>query len=128
MRYILLLLIIVPVAEIAVILLSGNLIGIWPTIGLLLFTGLLGAYLAKKQGLDTMRKVQTQLQNGQIPGEAILDGICILAGGILLLSPGFITDLTGLLLLAPPSKKVIKRLMKSQFEKWIEKNTFTIIR
>lgn len=128
MRYILLLLIVVPVAEIAVILLSGNLIGIWPTIGLLLFTGVLGAYLAKKQGLDTIRKVQTQLQNGQMPGETILDGICILAGGILLLSPGFITDLMGLLLLAPPSKKVIKKLLKYRFEKWIEKNTFTIIR
>ncbi|WP_198317403.1 FxsA family protein [Cytobacillus praedii] len=104
MRYLLLLLIIVPAAEISVLLLSGNLIGFWPTLGVILFTGVLGAYLAKKQGLETIKKVQDQLRYGQMPGEAILEGICILAGGILLLTPGFITDITGLLLLAPPTQ------------------------
>ncbi|MED3549292.1 FxsA family protein [Cytobacillus praedii] len=128
MRYLLLLLIIVPAAEISVLLLSGNLIGFWPTLGVILFTGVLGAYLAKKQGLETIKKVQDQLRYGQMPGEAILEGICILAGGILLLTPGFITDITGLLLLAPPTQSFFKKLILKGFRRWMDRNTVTIIR
>lgn len=128
MRYILILLIIVPAAEIGVLLLSGNLIGIWPTVGMILLTGISGAYLAKKQGLETLRKAQAQLKFGQMPGEAILDGICILAGGILLLSPGFITDIMGFLMLAPPTKSFFKKLIIKGFHKWMDKNTIKIIR
>ena len=128
MRYILLLIIIIPVAEISVLLLSGNLIGVWPTIGLLLFTGVLGAYLAKRQGLETIKRAQEQLQYGQMPGEAILDGIRILAGGILLLTPGFISDILGLLLLIPPSKFLFQRMIFKGLRRWMEKNTYTIIR
>ncbi|MED3570832.1 FxsA family protein [Cytobacillus praedii] len=128
MRYLLLLIIIVPAAEISVLLLSGNLIGFWPTLGVILFTGVLGAYLAKKQGLETIKKVQDQLRYGQMPGEAILEGICILAGGILLLTPGFITDITGLLLLAPPTQSFFKKLILKGFRRWMDRNTVTIIR
>ncbi|MBS4191581.1 membrane protein FxsA [Bacillus sp. FJAT-49705] len=128
MRYIVIIMIAVPAAEIAVLLLSGKIIGVWPTIALILFTGILGAYLAKKQGLETIRRVNEQLQHGHMPGDAILDGICILVGGILLLTPGFLTDITGLLMLAPPTKLFFKKLILKEFRKWIEKNTFTIIR
>ena len=128
MRYILLLIIAVPAAEIAVLLLSGNLIGVWPTIVLILFTGILGAYLTKKQGLETMRKAQEQIRYGQIPREAILDSICVLAGGILLLTPGFISDIAGLLMLMPPTRYYCKKLMIRGFQKWIDRNTITIIR
>lgn len=128
MRYLLLLIIIVPAAEIGVLMLSGNLIGVWPTLGVILFTGVLGAYLAKKQGLETLRKVQEQLRFGQMPGEAILEGICILAGGILLLTPGFITDITGFLLLAPITQSFFKKLIIKGFRRWMDRNTVTIIR
>lgn len=128
MRYILLLLIIVPAAEIGVLLLSGNTIGLWPTLAIIIFTGVLGAYLAKKQGLETIRKVQEQLRYGQMPGEAILDGACILVGGTLLLTPGFITDAIGFSLLAPPARKFYKRILLIWFRKWMDKNTVTIIR
>lgn len=128
MRYLLLLIIIVPAAEIGVLMLSGNLIGVWPTLGVILFTGVLGAYLAKKQGLETLRKVQEQLRYGQMPGEAILEGICILAGGILLLTPGFITDITGFLLLAPITQSFFKKLIIKGFRRWMDRNTVTIIR
>ncbi|WP_026584588.1 FxsA family protein [Bacillus sp. J33] len=128
MRYILLLLIIVPAAEIGVLLLSGNTIGLWPTLAIIIFTGILGAYLAKKQGLETIRKVQEQLRYGQMPGEAILDGACILVGGTLLLTPGFITDAIGFSLLAPPARKFYKRILLIWFRKWMDKNTVTIIR
>ncbi|MBP2243107.1 UPF0716 protein FxsA [Cytobacillus eiseniae] len=128
MRYILLLIILIPVAEVSVLLLSSHLIGLWPTIGFLLLTGVLGAYLAKKQGLEAVRKVQEQLRYGQMPGDAVLDGICILLGGILLLTPGFLSDIIGLLLLAPPTKILFKRMIMKGFKSWMDRNTFTVIR
>ena len=128
MRYILLLIIIIPAAEISVFLLSGNIIGIWPTIAIIFLTGIIGAYLAKKQGLETLRKAQELMRYGQMPREAILDGICILFGGILLLTPGFISDIIGLLMLMPPTKPIFKRLILKGFRKWIDRNTITIIR
>jgi UPF0716 protein FxsA len=128
MRYLLLFLIIVPAVEIAFLLLSGKTIGILPTIFLLIFTGVLGAYLAKREGLETIRKAQEQLRYGQIPGDALLDGICILLGGTLLLTPGFITDVIGFLLLAPPTRKFFKIQLIEAFKRWIEKGTVTIIR
>lgn len=128
MRYILLLMIIIPAAEIGVLLLSGNTIGVWPTLAVILLTGVLGAYLAKRQGLETIRKVQEQLRFGQMPGNAILDGACILIGGILLLAPGFITDALGFILLLPPARKVLKNLLYQGLKKWMDKGTITIIR
>ncbi|PLR81483.1 membrane protein FxsA [Bacillus canaveralius] len=128
MRFILLLVIIIPAAEIAVLMLSGQILGVWPTIFLILFTGVLGAYLAKKQGLQTIRRIQEQLRYGQLPGDALLDGGCVLIGGTLLLTPGFITDVAGLLLLAPPTRKVLKIYLLKAFKKWIDKGHVTIIR
>ena len=128
MRYILFLLIVVPAAEIVVLLLSGHLMGIWPTLGMIVLTGISGAYLAKKQGLETLRKAQAQLRFGQMPGEAILDGICILVGGVLLLLPGFITDIVGFLMLAPPTKNFFKKIFVKGFHKWMDRNTVKIIR
>ena len=128
MRYILLLIIAVSTAEIGVLLLSGNLIGVWPTVAIILLTGVLGAYLAKKQGLETIRKAQEQMRYGQMPKDAILDGICVLVGGVFLLTPGFITDITGLLLLTPATNLFFKKLIIKGFRKWMDRNTFTIIR
>jgi len=115
-----LLLIIVPALEIALLMLSGDIIGIWPTAFLIVVTGVLGAFLAKRQGIEMIRKAQQQLMYGSIPSGAVLDGICILVGGALLLAPGFITDLIGLSLLIPFTRAAIKPLLgcwlKSVFE------------
>lgn len=128
MRYLLLLLIIIPAGEIGFLLLSGRTIGILPTILLIFLTGIAGAYLAKKQGLETIRKAQEQLRFGRMPGEEILDGICIICGGTLLLSPGFITDVLGFLLLAPPTRVFFKRLLTKFFRNRINNGRITIIR
>ncbi|MCM3570689.1 FxsA family protein [Neobacillus mesonae] len=128
MRYLFLLIVVIPAAEIAVLLLSGKTIGIWPTILLILATGVIGAYLAKREGLQTIRRAQEQMSHGQIPGEAVLDGICILVGGVLLLTPGFITDITGFLLLFPPTRKVFKLLMMNSIRKRIEQGNIKIIK
>ncbi|GEL07358.1 FxsA family protein [Salisediminibacterium halotolerans] len=113
----LLLLIIVPALEIGVLILSGNTIGVIPTILLIILTGVLGAALAKKEGLNALRTAQLQASQGQVPGSVLLDGICILVGGVVLLTPGFITDAIGFLLLIPQTRAVFKGFLKRLFEK-----------
>ena len=128
MKMFLFLIIVIPAAEIGVLMFSGNMIGLFPTIMLILVTGILGTLLAKKQGLQTVRRVQEQLQYGRLPGDEILDGICILVGGVLLLTPGFITDIFGIFFLLPPTRNFIKPLIMKMFQRWINKNTITVIR
>jgi UPF0716 protein FxsA len=128
LRLLILLLIIIPAAEIGIFVLAGNKIGILPTVALIILSGIIGAYLAKQQGLETIRKVQRELGYGRIPGDALLDGVCILVGGAFLLTPGFITDTAGFLLLAPPTRVFFKKLLVQLFQKWINKGKITIIR
>jgi UPF0716 protein FxsA len=128
MRYLFLLIIIIPAADIALLLFSGKTIGVWPTLLLILLTGVIGAYLAKREGLQTIRKAQEQLRRGQLPGEALLDGICILIGGTLLITPGFITDITGFLMLFPPTRRIFKFFMIKGLRKRIERGNIKIIK
>lgn len=128
MRYLFLLIIIIPAAEIGFLMYSGKMIGILPTLLLIVLSGVVGAYLAKQQGLEVIRKAQEQMRYGNMPGDAILDGICVLIGGTLLLSPGFITDFAGLLLLIPYTRVFFKKLIGSALMKWFNNGRITIIR
>lgn len=128
MRLLILLLILVPALEISVLVLSGNTIGFLPTIVLMVATGFIGAWLAKNEGLKAFRDAQTQMSYGQLPGESILDGICILIGGLLLLTPGFITDLFGIVLLLPSTRVFFKKVMKNWLEKKLRNGQFYIIK
>jgi UPF0716 protein FxsA len=127
LRYLFLLIIIVPAAEIGFLLVSGQIIGVWPTVLLIILTGVIGSYLAKKQGLATYYQLQRQLQTGQLPGDALLDGICILVGGTLLLTPGFFSDILGFLLLFPGTRIFFKQMMKKWFQKRIKNGNRKII-
>ncbi|MDQ0298585.1 UPF0716 protein FxsA [Salibacterium salarium] len=127
-KWFVLLLIIVPALEIGVLILSGNTIGIWPTILLIILTGLLGAWLAKKEGLETIRTAQLQMQNGEVPSTLVIDGICILIGGTVLLTPGFITDVIGFLLLIPYTRGMLKALLQKLFNKLISSGSVVFIR
>lgn len=128
MRYMFLLIILVSAAEISILLLSGKMFGVLPTFALIILTGVLGAYLAKKEGLQTLRKAQEQLRRGQLPGEAVLDGVCIIVGGTLLITPGFITDILGFLLLFPMTRKPFKWIIKKYLRKWIDHRRIKIIK
>jgi UPF0716 protein FxsA len=128
MKYFFLFLVLVPAAEIGILLYAGQAFGVWTTILLIILTGFLGAYLAKQQGLEIIRKTQEQLRRGEMPGDAILDGVSILVGGTLLLTPGFVTDTLGFLLLAPPTRKFFKVLMMKAFRNWIDKGNIKVIR
>jgi UPF0716 protein FxsA len=120
--------IIVPALEIGLLILSGKTLGTIPTILLIISTGVLGAWLAKKQGLHAIQQVQYQIQRGQVPGEVIIDGLCILVGGVLLLTPGFITDAIGFILLFAQTRRMVKPFILNLIRSMINRNTITIIR
>ncbi|WP_033070299.1 FxsA family protein [Thalassospira australica] len=107
-----------PIIEIAVFIQAGELIGLWPTIGVVILTAIIGTSLMRAQGLQTLAKAQKQMDQGEMPIGALFDGICILVAGVLLLTPGFVTDSFGFLLLVPPLRqligaKVIMKLVQS---------------
>lgn len=116
----LILFILVPVVELYVLLKVGGLIGIGPTIALILLTGISGAYLARTQGFDLLRRIQAEMAQGRLPASELLDGAMILAGGILLLTPGFCTDLLGFSFLVPFTRGYIKQFARYQIQKMIE--------
>jgi UPF0716 protein FxsA len=123
----LLLLIIVPALEIWVLILSGNTFGVPITILLIILTGILGAALAKKEGLNAIRTAQMQASQGQMPSGVILDGICILVGGVVLLTPGFITDALGFFLLIPQTRAVFKGFLQRVFQKAVKSGNFIYV-
>lgn len=127
-RFLFLLFIVTTALEIGLLILSGNVIGVWPTIGLIILTGILGSWLAKRQGAEVIRLAQVQIRNGDMPSAAIMDGICVLAGGILLITPGFITDVSGFLLLIPKTRVIVKMWMRRGLRKMIHRGTFFFIR
>jgi UPF0716 protein FxsA len=128
MKILVALIIIIPAIEIGLLIFSGKMLGVLPTVLLIIATGVLGAWLAKQQGLETLRKAQEEMRYGRIPGESILDGLCILVGGVILLTPGFITDLMGFFLLLPTTRKFIKPLIIKLLKRMINKGHFTIIK
>ncbi|GEC93725.1 MULTISPECIES: FxsA family protein [Brevibacillus] len=90
----------------------GSWIGGWNTVVLVILTGILGAWLARQQGMQVFRMVQHQLGRGQMPTDSLIDGVLILIGGILLLLPGFVTDVIGLVFLIPYTRMIIRHLLK----------------
>ncbi len=104
-RRLILLFILVPIGELALLIQLGRWIGLWPTLGLIVATGILGATLASREGLRAWHAFQLDIQEGRIPGRPILDGLSIFVGGALLLTPGLATDLFGFALLARPTRR-----------------------
>jgi UPF0716 protein FxsA len=104
--------IVVPILELYVIIQVGQLIGLWPTLLLLLADAVLGSMLLKHQGRGAWRRFNEALAARRFPGKEVADGLLIVIGGTLLLSPGFITDIFGLFLLIPPTRAIARRLLK----------------
>jgi len=127
--YLILLLILVPVAELAIILQVhfmiasawGTGIGLLVTIGTIVLTGVAGASLARHQGLDVFRKMQEGMRQGELPGVAILDGVLILVGAAFLFTPGFLTDLFGFSLLLPTTRNGYRKLLIRWFRRKMER-------
>lgn len=103
----LLLFILVPIAELYLFMTLGKELGLWPTLAIIVVTAFLGAALTKSQGRRAMKKFQAATAEGRMPAKEALDGIMILLAGAVLLTPGFLTDTVGFLLLLPPVRAVM---------------------
>jgi UPF0716 protein FxsA len=111
MPILVLLFIVVPIVELYVIIQVGQWIGVLPTLAILVADALLGSFLLRQQGRSAWQRFNAALAERRFPGREVADGVMIVAGGTLLLTPGFITDIFGLLLLIPPSRALIRRVM-----------------
>jgi len=107
----LLLFILVPIAELAVLIQVGQLIGVWWTIALLLADAVIGTLLWRSQGRAAWRRFNVAVAEGRVPHREVIDGVLVIFGGALLLTPGFITDVFGALFLLPPTRAVLRRLL-----------------
>jgi UPF0716 protein FxsA len=127
-KWLVALMIVIPAAELWGIIEMGRHIGGWPTFGLLLLTGFAGAALARYESRKVWLQAQRQMEAGQVPGRALLDGLCVLVGGLLLMMPGFITDVVGVTLLLPVTRPFYRILLYRWLERKIRSGSFTIRR
>lgn len=106
-----------PIIELFLLIELGKMIGTWNVIFIVVVTGVVGAMLAKSQGLSILRNIQVDLMNGILPADRLFDGALVLIGGILLITPGVLTDLLGFILLIPFTRAGVKKVLK----KWLKR-------
>ncbi len=115
-----LLFIVIPIIEIAVLMQVGAILGVWPTIAIVIFTAWLGANNVKQQGIATIQSLQHKMAQGEQPSDEIVAGLLLLVAGVLLVTPGFVTDIFGLSLLVPQFRTMLinsvrRHILVSQF-------------
>ena len=123
MAKLLLLFIVVPAVELILLIKLGGMIGVLPTIAVIVITGALGATLARWQGLGVLRNVQNELARGGLPAGSLVDGLIILIAAALLMTPGFLTDLVGFLCLVPGFRTVLKTALWKRLEKAVKQGS-----
>jgi len=106
-RFLFILFVIVPIIEIAVLMQVGSLIGAWPTVAIVIVTAWLGAKNVRAQGLSTVQNLQMKMAHGEMPSHEIVGGLLLLVAGVLLVTPGFVTDAFGLSLLVPQVRSAL---------------------
>ena len=111
----LVLFVVVPIVEIFTIIQVGEAIGVLPTIALLIADSILGAMLWRTQGRTAWRRFNAAIAEGRVPAREVLDGILVVLGGALLLTPGFVTDIFGILFLLPPTRALARRVLVRRF-------------
>jgi UPF0716 protein FxsA len=110
--FLVILFIVVPIAELYVIIQVGEAIGVLPTLALLLLDALLGSLLLRHQGRGAWRRFNAALAERRFPGKEVADGLLIVVGGTLLLAPGFLTDIVGVFLLIPPTRALARSVLR----------------
>jgi UPF0716 protein FxsA len=119
----LLLFTLVPILELVLLIWIAGRIGTVPTITHIVITGLIGAWLARREGTRTWREVRSTMARGEMPGEILIHGLLIFGGGALLLTPGVLTDVLGLALLAPPTRGALVRRVRRRLERHVMRST-----
>ncbi len=122
-----LLFLVVPIVDLALLVSVGGRIGLGPTVAVVVLTAVLGSWLARREGTAAWRRVQTKLATGGVPGPELVDGVVILISGTLLLTPGFLTDLVGLLGLFPPTRALARRALRSRFEQAVTRGSVRVV-
>jgi UPF0716 protein FxsA len=115
-----------PLVELALLIAVGHLIGVWPTLLLVVVEALLGAIVVKRAGRRARVALQTSLNTGQMPGTELTDAVLVLVGGVLLLLPGFLTDVVGLLFLLPVARPLTRRWLQAMVERRVGRRTGVI--
>ncbi len=110
----------VPFAEIYVLLQVGHAIGVLNTLALLILVSMVGAWLAKREGLGVIRRMQDALNAGRVPGAELVDGFLILLAAALMITPGFLTDIVAIFLLLPPVRAMVRQTLRRRFARRIE--------
>ena len=110
----------VPFAELYVLLQVGHAIGVVNTLGLLILISVVGAWLAKREGLGVLRRMQRSVDAGRVPGTELVDAFLILLAAALMLTPGFLTDILAILLLLPPVRAVVRRELRRRLARRIQ--------
>ncbi len=118
----------IPVFELYLLIKIGGVIGGFNTILLVIATGFAGAWLARMEGMNTMMKLRTNLQQGLMPAEELIDAVIIFAAGIVLLTPGLITDVFGLALLWPVTRNKFKQMLRRKFDEMRLRGNINITR
>jgi UPF0716 protein FxsA len=121
--------VLLPLIELALLIQIGQWIGLGWTLALVVATGFLGATLARRQGLRAWVAIQAELRAGRMPARELMDGLLVLIGGIVLLTPGVLTDLAGFALLVPATRAAFKRGLRRRLERAVERGdaSFTLI-
>ncbi len=114
-RFLVIAFIVVPIIEIYLIVQVDAAIGGWETLGLLVLDSVIGAWLVRREGFSILAKVQTALGRGDLPTNELIDGMLVVFAGALMLTPGFITDALGFVLLLPPSRALVRNALKTRF-------------
>lgn len=115
-----------PAAELMILIKLGQVYGLANTFLLIIGTGVVGAYIARLQGFFVLRNIQSQMEQGIMPAEEMIDGVMILAGGMALLTPGLITDILGFFLIIPLTRNLIKMLIKAKFKQSLNERSGVI--
>ncbi|SCZ05391.1 FxsA family protein [Alkaliphilus peptidifermentans] len=115
---------VIPIVELALLLRLNTYIGLGYTLLIVIFTGIAGAYLAKKEGKGILNNIRLEMSQGRMPGDELVNGLCVLIGGALLLTPGLLTDITGFILVIPVSREALKKVIKAKLRRMLEEGTF----
>lgn len=121
-----LLFLVTPAIELGLLIQVDRLIGFWPTIGLIIATGIVGSFLARREGVSTWNRLNQRLQSGSLPGKELVDGVIILVAGALLVTPGVLTDVIGFLGLLPPSRALIRRSLIKRLKRKLREGSMQI--
>jgi len=111
-----LLFVVLPAVELYLLVVLGKHMGVLATVGLILVTGMLGSMLVRAQGMVTLRRIRAEIAQGRLPAEEMVAGLCLLGSGLLLVTPGVLTDAVGFLVLIPPLRRALARQLMSRFK------------